>query len=65
MTIVAKLVALLALVIILGPCVLFCLGSASLSSVHASAFLGTVLWFVSAPFWLIDELPLDADQVEI
>ena len=62
---IAKVCSLLALGIVLAPCMLFVLGSVQLSSAQMAVLAGTILWFLATPVWMVGKLPPDADQVEI
>lgn len=60
-----KLVSLVALSLVVVPCLLFFLGIIGLDAVKGAAFVGTVGWFVSTPLWMSRELSVDASEVEI
>lgn len=61
----AKGASLVALLLVLAPCLLFFFGTLSLSPVKTVTLLGSVLWFIATPAWVGRKLPVDADQVEI
>ncbi len=44
--------ALLALVLTVGPAILFAVGALSDSAMKLAMLVGTVLWFATAPRWL-------------
>lgn len=62
---VLKLASVVALILVLVPCLAFALGSLTLTTVHWVVLAGTILWFATTPFWMVGELPPDADQPEI
>jgi hypothetical protein len=65
MSAITKLVSLVALLATTVPCVLFFLGIVDHEAVKVSALVGTIVWFISTPFWMNRPLGPDADQVEI
>lgn len=48
----ARAFALFALVLTLGPAILFACGALSDGAMKLTMLIGTVLWFVAAPRWL-------------
>jgi len=60
-----KIASLLALCLVIVPCLLYFIGTISHSSVKWSALVGTIAWFVSTPLWMSRDLPVDASEVEI
>ncbi|HWL17301.1 MAG TPA: hypothetical protein VNR00_16965 [Opitutus sp.] len=48
----ARLVALLALVLTVGPAILFAAGVLSDAAMKHTMLVGTLLWFIAAPRWL-------------
>lgn len=48
----ARLLALFALLLTIGPAVLFAAGALSESVMKLTMLAGTILWFVAAPRWL-------------
>lgn len=65
MNAITKVVSLVALLATVVPCILFFLGLVDHSAVKVAALVGTVVWFISTPFWMNRDLGPDADQVEI
>lgn len=65
MQIIAKIVSLIALVLVVVPCLLFLTGSVGLDDVKLAALVGTIGWFIATPMWMSRELPVDASEVEI
>ncbi len=62
---IAKLVSLITLGLVIGPCVLLFMGTIGLDTVKVAALVGTVGWFIATPMWMSRELPVDASEVEI
>ena len=62
---VPKLASLLALSLVVFPCLLFFLGLIELGFVKSTALVGTLGWFIATPLWMSRDLPLDASEVEI
>lgn len=62
---VAKTVSLLALTMVIAPCLLYFAGWVGQEVVTSTALVGTALWFVATPVWMGRELPIDAAEVEI
>ena len=60
-----KIVSLLALGMVIVPCLLYFLGVVELSVVKSVALVGTLGWFIATPMWMSRELPVDAAEVEI
>ncbi|HVU23119.1 MAG TPA: hypothetical protein VHE13_03270 [Opitutus sp.] len=48
----ARLLALLALALTVGPAILYAAGALSDSAMKLTLLVGTILWFASAPRWL-------------
>ena len=61
----AKIVSLLALGLVMIPCLLFFTGLMSLDAVKWTTLVGTVGWFAATPLWMSRGLPVDASEVEI
>lgn len=49
---IARLLALFALLLTLGPAILFATGALADSTMKLAMLLGAVLWFATAPRWL-------------
>ncbi len=62
---IAKLVSLITLGLVIGPCLLHFMGTIGLDTVKVAALVGTVGWFIATPMWMSRELPVDASEVEI
>lgn len=62
---IVKVISLVALGLVVVPCVLFFTGAIALGAVKWLALLGTIGWFIFTPLWMSRKLPVDADQVEI
>jgi len=62
---ITKLVSLIALGLVIGPCLLHFMGMIGLDTVKVAALVGTVGWFIATPMWMSRKLDVDADQVEI
>lgn len=62
---IAKIGSLVALMVVLVPCLLYMFGSLELSAVKIVVLIGTIVWFIATPMWMSRELDVDADQVEI
>ncbi len=62
---IAKVVSLIALGFVIGPCLLHFLGVIELDTVKVAALVGTVGWFMATPMWMGRELTVDAGDVEI
>ncbi len=60
-----KIASLLALFLVIVPCLLYFVGSIGLEAVKWSALAGTIAWFIFTPQWMSRELPVDASEVEI
>ncbi|TWU03638.1 hypothetical protein [Neorhodopirellula pilleata] len=60
-----KLVSLVALGLVTLPSVLYFAGSLSHDMVLTMGLIGTVVWFLTTPWWMGREVGIDADQVEI
>jgi len=60
-----KIVSLLALALVILPCLLYFLGLVELGLVKSAALIGTLGWFIATPMWMSRELPVDAAEVEI
>ncbi|QEG02425.1 hypothetical protein Mal15_65460 [Stieleria maiorica] len=62
---IAKLVSLVTLGLVIGPCLLYFTGTIGLDTVKVAALVGTVGWFIATPMWMSRKLPVDASEVEI
>ena len=60
-----KIVSLLALGMVIAPCLLYYLGLVDLGVVKSFAIVGTIGWFIATPMWMSRDLPIDAAEVEI
>ncbi|WP_436717517.1 hypothetical protein U8335_11875 [Roseiconus lacunae] len=65
MNYIAKLVSLITLGLVIGPCLLHLMGTIGLDTVKVAALGGTVGWFIATPIWMGRKLPVDASEVEI
>lgn len=61
----AKIVSLIAICLVVIPCLLYFAGTISLDVVKLAALVGTVGWFIATPIWMSRKLPIDAKEVEI
>ena len=48
----SKIVSLIALVLVIAPCVLYFAGVMGLDATKFAALVGTVGWFIATPFWM-------------
>ncbi len=62
---IAKLVSLITLGLVIGPCLLYFMGMIGLDTVKLAALVGTLGWFIATPMWMGRELRVDASEVEI
>lgn len=62
---ITKIVSLIALGMVVVPCLLYFLGTIDLGAVKWIALAGTIGWFIATPLWMSRELPVDAAEVEI
>ena len=62
---IAKVVSLIALGLVIVPCVMHFMGMIGLDAVKLAALVGTIGWFAATPMWMSRELPVDASEVEI
>jgi hypothetical protein len=62
---IVKLASLMALSLVIVPCLLYFNGTINLDAVKWTALAGTVGWFTATPLWMSRELPVDATEVEI
>lgn len=62
---ITKILSLVALAIVLVPCLLFFKGAIEQETMQWLALAGTILWFAVTPLWMGKELPVDATEVEI
>jgi hypothetical protein len=60
-----KIVSLVALGLVIIPCLLYFLGMVELTVVKSAALIGTLGWFIATPMWMSRELAVDAAEVEI
>ncbi|KAA1258784.1 hypothetical protein LF1_13070 [Rubripirellula obstinata] len=60
-----KVISLVGLLATIVPCVLFFFGIIGHEAVKLAALIGTIVWFISTPFWMNRKLGPDADRVEI
>ena len=60
----AKIISLIALSLVIIPCLLFFSGAIGLAAVKWTALVGTIGWFVTTPMWMGLKLPVDASEVE-
>lgn len=65
MTRVLKAISIVALVATFAPCLLFLGGWMGHVAVKHWTLAGTVAWFVTTPWWMSRNLPVDAKEVEI
>lgn len=49
---IAALASLLGLVLVIGPALGYVFGSMNKESMRAYMLVGTLIWFVSVPFWM-------------
>ncbi len=61
----AKIVSLIALGLVIVPCLLHVAGVIGLDSVKWIALAGTIGWFIATPLWMSRKLSVDASEVEI
>ena len=61
----AKIASLIALSLVVVPCLLFFTSTISLDAVKWTALVGTIGWFIATPMWMSRELSVDAAEVEI
>ena len=62
---IGKFASLIALSLVIVPCLLYFNGAIGLDAVKWTALAGTVGWFISTPLWMSRDLPVDATEVEI
>lgn len=62
---IAKTVSLVALGLVIVPCLLHFAGAIGLNAVKWASLAGTIGWFCSTPMWMSRDLPIDAGEVEI
>jgi len=60
-----KLASLLALLLVITPCLLYFGNLIGLSAVKWLALAGTIAWFIATPLWMGRDLQPDDDQVQI
>ena len=65
MQLITRIVSLIALGLVVVPCLLLLTGSVGLDAVRLAALAGTIGWFIATPVWISRELPADACEVEI
>lgn len=47
-----RFISMIALVLILLPCLLYCFGMVQLPTTQAIVLAGTIVWFCATPFWM-------------
>jgi len=62
---IAKMLSLIALSLVIVPCLLYFIGTIGIDAVKGAALAGTIGWFISTPLWMSRKLPVDASEVEI
>ncbi len=62
---IAKILSLVALILVVVPCALFFAGKIGLDAVNWTALAGSIGWSIPTPVWMSRELPVDAGEVEI
>lgn len=60
-----KIASLIALSLVIVPCLLYFNGAIGLDAVKWTALAGTIGWFIATPMWMSRKLPIDAAEVEI
>lgn len=62
---ITKIASLIAMGLIVAPCLLYFLDMIGLETVKWTAAVGSIGWFIATPLWMSRELPVDAAEVEI
>jgi len=65
MNIICKLISLVSLGLVTLPSVLYFAGIIGHEAVLTAAIIGTVVWFLTTPWWMGRDVGVDADHVEI
>ncbi len=59
-----KIISLLALGLVMLPCLLYFLGSIELGVVKLAALIGTLGWFIATPMWMSRKQPVDTADMD-